>query len=314
MEPSALRPLKVGLYLPTFEQSWVNAPIPRWTDLLTVARLAEEIGFDSLWVPDHVLIRPQDQGTFDVWEGWSLLAALAAATERAELGTLVVCGAFRNPALLAKMADTVDEISGGRLVLGIGTGWHQPEFTAFGYPFDHRVDRFEEALAIITGLLRKGHVDFHGAYHTARECELRPRGPRPQGPPVMVGTRGGERMMRLAARYADAWNRDFLAANSDVARFSAEDLAAWRSRIDAACAAVGREPATLAPTAAVLIDLPGTAGREGWGALTGSPEELAEGLRAYARAGFAHVQLWLEPFTVQAVEAFAPTLELLDRG
>jgi alkanesulfonate monooxygenase SsuD/methylene tetrahydromethanopterin reductase-like flavin-dependent oxidoreductase (luciferase family) len=183
-----------------------------------------------------------------------------------------------------------------------------------GQPFDHLVGRFEEVLQIVTGLLRDGHVDFQGAYHTARECELRPRGPRPQGPPILVGTRGGERMLRLAARYADAWNRDFPAANPDVERFSAADLAAWGRRLDAACTDVGRDPATLERTAAVSVERPGATGRGGWDALAGSSEEVAEGLRAYARAGFSHVQLWLEPGTAQGVAAFAPVLEWLDRG
>jgi alkanesulfonate monooxygenase SsuD/methylene tetrahydromethanopterin reductase-like flavin-dependent oxidoreductase (luciferase family) len=314
MASPRLRPLKVGLYLPTFDQPWAASPIPRWIDLLAVSRLAEDVGFDSIWVPDHTLLSSPEDGSLGVWEGWSLLAALAAATERAELGTLVACGAFRNPALLAKMADTVDEISGGRLILGLGSGWHEPEFQAFGYPFDHRVDRLDEVLAIVTGLLRDGQVDFEGTYHTARECELRPRGPRPQGPPIMVGTRGGERMLRLAARYADAWNRDAPTANPGFTPFSPEDLAAWRPRLDAACTAVERDPATLEMTAFVLVDLPIGPGREGWGALAGSPEELAEGLREYARAGFSHVQLWLEPSTLQGIEAFAPVLDLLDRG
>jgi alkanesulfonate monooxygenase SsuD/methylene tetrahydromethanopterin reductase-like flavin-dependent oxidoreductase (luciferase family) len=308
------RPLKVGLYLPVFDQPWVASPVPRWSDILAMARLAEDVGFDSVWVPDHVFVRVPQEEPLGVWEGWSLLSALAAATDRAEVGTLVVCGAFRNPALLAKMADTVDEISGGRLILGLGCGWYEPEFAAMGHPFDHLVGRFEEVLQIVTGLLRDGQIDFQGVYHTARECELRPRGPRPQGPPVLVGTRGGERMLRLAARYADAWNRDFGAANPDVARFSPDDLAAWQPRLDAACADVGRDPATLERTAAVWVDLPGATGREDWGALAGSPEEVAEGLRAYARAGVSHVQLWLEPGTAQGVESFAPVLEWLERG
>jgi alkanesulfonate monooxygenase SsuD/methylene tetrahydromethanopterin reductase-like flavin-dependent oxidoreductase (luciferase family) len=197
--------------------------------------------------------------------------------------------------------------------LGLGAGWHEPEFEAFGYPFDRRVDRFEEALRIVCPLLREGRVDVAGTYHQARDCELRPRGPRPQGPPILVGA-AGERMLRLAARYADAWNRDFNKVNPDVAPFSAEDLAIWQHRVDAACIAVGRDPATLDRTAAVWVDLPGAAGREDWGALAGSPEDVAEGLRAYGRAGFSQVQLWLEPSTVRGVESFAPVLKLLDGG
>ena len=307
MEPPGQRPLKVGLFLPAFDQPWANAPVPRWADLLAAARLAEEAGFDSVWVGDHLLLRFPDQEPLGAWEGWSLLAALAASTRRVEVGTLVAGAGFRNPALLAKMADTVDEVSGGRLVLGLGAGWHEPEFDAFGLPFDHRVSRFEEALQIIGPLLREGKVDFAGTYHLARGCELRPRGPRPHGPPIVVGVRGGERMLRLAARHADACNRDF-------APFAAEDLAAWQAKLDAACDAVGRDPATLARSAGVFVDLPLAPGREGWGALAGSPEELAEGLRAYAQAGFGHVQVWLEPGTAAGIEAFAPVLERLDRG
>jgi alkanesulfonate monooxygenase SsuD/methylene tetrahydromethanopterin reductase-like flavin-dependent oxidoreductase (luciferase family) len=211
------------------------------------------------------------------------------------------------------MADTVDEISGGRLTLGLGSGWHEPEFLAFGYPFDRRVSRFAEALTIISGLLRDGQIDFEGTYYQVRDCELRPRGPRPQGPPILIGAEGS-RMLRLAAQFADAWGRDFDRVNPDVVPYSAEDLAAWQQRVDAACAAVERDPGTLERTAAVLVDLPEVTGREGWNALTGSPEELAEGLRAYARAGFTHVQLWVEPGTIAGIEAFAPVLELLDRG
>jgi probable F420-dependent oxidoreductase len=313
LDAARRRPLKVGLYLPTFDQPWVQTSAPRWGDLLDVSCHAEAVGFDSLWVPDHLHIRDDDGEHLGVWEGWSLLAALAALTDRVELGSLVVCTAFRNPALLAKMVDTVDEISGGRFVLGLGAGWHEPEFRAFGYPFDHRVARFAEALAVIAGLLRQGHMDFEGTYFQVHDCELRPRGPRPQGPPILVGAEG-PRMLSLAAQHADAWGRDFNRVNPDVVPYSPEDLAAWGPRVDAACTEVGRDPTTLERTAAVFVDLPGATGREGWNALAGSPEELAEGLRAYAHAGFTHVQLWLEPSTLAGIAAFAPVLELLDRA
>jgi len=174
------RPLKVGLFLPLWEER-TSGTVPSWTEILARAKAAEAVGVDSLWVPDHLIIRFPDAEPEGVWEGWSFLAALAASTERVELGQLVTCTAFRNPALLAKMADTVDEISGGRLTLGLGAGWHEPEFQAFGYPFDHRVSRFEEAVTIIHGLLKYGQIDFAGAYYQARDCELRPRGPRTGG-------------------------------------------------------------------------------------------------------------------------------------
>src|SRR5712691_10300934 len=169
------RPLKVGINLPTVEGT-LGGSTARWADLLAFARQAEALGFDSLWVPDHLLLTWQEQ-TRGGWECWSLLAALAAGTSRLALGPLVSCTAFRNPALLAKMADTVDEISGGRLIVGRGAGWDGPEDRAFGVKSDHRVDRVEEALQIIVPLLRSGHVDFDGKYYRARDCELRPRGP-----------------------------------------------------------------------------------------------------------------------------------------
>ena len=312
MTSIGLRPLKVGLFLPLWEES-TRGRVPPWTEVLERAQAAEAVGFDSLWVPDHLILRFPDTETEGVWEGWSILAALAAVTGRVELGQLVTCTAFRNPALLAKMADTVDEISGGRLTLALGAGWHEPEFQAFGYPFDRRVSRFEEAVTIIHGLLKQGQIDFEGTYYQARDCELRPRGLRPAGPPIMIGG-SGPRMLGLTARFADVWSRDFNEVNPGHPPYSPEDLAAWLPRVDTACAEVGRDPATLERTAAVLVDLPIVSGREGWDALTGSPDALAEGLRGYARAGFSHVQVWLEPSTTAGIQAFAPVLELLDGG
>jgi alkanesulfonate monooxygenase SsuD/methylene tetrahydromethanopterin reductase-like flavin-dependent oxidoreductase (luciferase family) len=199
------RPLKIGLNLPTVEGAKAGNSAG-WAELRALAERAEALGFDSLWVPDHLLLTWGDQ-TRGIWECWSMLAALAAVTSRVELGPLVISTLFRTPALLAKMAATVDEISGGRLVLGLGAGWSGPEERTFGYPSDRRVDRFEEALQIIAPLLRTGHVDFTGKYYQARDCALRPRGPRPGGPPIMIGAKG-PRMLRLAARYADIWNAE----------------------------------------------------------------------------------------------------------
>jgi alkanesulfonate monooxygenase SsuD/methylene tetrahydromethanopterin reductase-like flavin-dependent oxidoreductase (luciferase family) len=306
------RPLKVGLFLPLWEER-TSGTVPSWAEILARAKAAEAVGADSLWVPDHFIFRFPDTEPEGVWEGWSFLAALAASTERVELGQLVTCTTFRNPALLAKMADTVDEISGGRLTLGLGAGWHEPEFRALGHPFDHRISRMEEAITIIHGLLKHGQIDFEGTYYQARDCELRPRGPRAAGPPIMIGG-SGARVLGLTARFAGVWNRDFDKVNPELEPFSPEDLAAWRPRVDAACVKIGRDPATLKRTAGVLVDLPNAPGREGWDALTGPPEEIAEGLRSYASAGFSHVQVWLEPFTLEGIEAFALVLELLDGG
>ena len=187
------RPFKIGLFVPHFELPW-NGRTLRWAEIAEMARRAETVGFDSFWLPDHLLFHFHQVHRQGAWDAWSLLAALAATTERMEIGPLVACTSFRNPALIAKMADTIDEISGGRFILGLGAGWHKPEYDAFGFPHDHRVSRFEEAIEIIATLLRTGHVDFAGKYYTARDCELRPRGPRPFGPPIRVGGGGPPRV------------------------------------------------------------------------------------------------------------------------
>ena len=167
--------IKVGLDLPTSDRTGLG-----WSELRDIAMLAEDVGFDSIWLDDHLLYHmrgaPEPNGN---WESWSMLSALAACTKTVELGNLVLGMGFRNPALLAKMADTVDEISGGRLILGVGTGYHEVEYRAFGYPFDHRFGRFAEAIQIVSTLLKTGEIDFDGTYYQARDCVLKPRGPRP---------------------------------------------------------------------------------------------------------------------------------------
>lgn len=299
------RPLKVGLCLDTLGLT-TDGVLPSWPDFLAMAQRAEETGFASLWLPDHLLVR-WPNATGGSWECWSLLAALAAATQRIELGTIVLSTSFRNPALLAKMAAAVDDISGGRLTLGIGAGWQEPEYTAFGYPYDHRASRFEEAFTIIRALLREGRIDFDGRFYQARECELLPRAARAGGPPIMVGTRG-ERMLRLTAAHADMWNGWLVGQGNDVATYRP-----LRDGLDAACAAMGRDPATLSRSVGVTI---------GTGALSlpmpppieGSLEVIADALRAFAHEGVDHIQVLLAPTTLATIEGFAPVLALLGRG
>jgi alkanesulfonate monooxygenase SsuD/methylene tetrahydromethanopterin reductase-like flavin-dependent oxidoreductase (luciferase family) len=299
--------MKVGLILPETERQ-MNGGSARWTDLAEMARLGEEIGVDSLWFTDHLIHRVPGEEPRGMWECWSLISALAAVTERAEIGTLVLCNSFRNPALLAKMADTVEEISGGRLILGIGAGWNKPEYDAFGYPFDHRTDRFAEALVILTSLLREGHVDFEGTYYTARDCELRPRGPRPSGPPIMIGaSEAGPRMTELAARYGDGWNTWFSSTKNTVA-----GLMLLLERVDAACVAADREPSSLERSCAVIVEVgPHEPSAMTGVPISGSPAEIAAGLKAYGDVGVSHLQVWLEPNTPEGIAAFAPVLEEL---
>ena len=287
----------------------MNGETARWSDLFEMTRCAEAVGFDSIWVTDHLIHREPGREV-GPWECWSLISALAAVTTRVQIGTLVLCTGFRNPAYLAKMADTVDEISGGRLILGVGAGWNEPEYRAFGYPFDHRVDRFEEAIQIITGLLRNGRTDFTGRYHEARDCVLLPRSPSPNGPPILVGTGRGPRMFELTARFADSWNVWFKTFNNDV-----EELRALSQQVDLRCEAVGRDPTTLERTAAVKIAVgPHAPSTMSVDPIDGTPEQIAEEIRAFATIGIRHVQVWLEPNTAAGMEAFAPVLEHLDNG
>jgi probable F420-dependent oxidoreductase len=295
-ETPRARPLKVGLVLPTARP---------WPGLRQLAELAEAVGFDSLWIFDHVYLELSGAPR-PIHECWTLLASLAAVTDRVEVGTIVTCTGFRNPALLAKMAATVDEVSQGRLILGLGAGWYEREYTAFGYPFDHRASRFEEAFTIIRTLLRTGQIDFAGRFYSARDCELLPRGPRPNGPPIMTGT-GGERLLHLTAQYADMWNTSWLTGP--------EAVAPRQTGADAACRDVGRDPASLGRTAGIFVDLPDRVGRN-FGAvppISDSPEAIADTLRAYAATGLDHVQVWLDPWTPSSVEQFGHALSLFKR-
>jgi probable F420-dependent oxidoreductase len=301
------RPLKVGVQLPEVER------VVRWPELRQMARTAEGIGLDSIWVGEHLLYRYPNRPSNGPWEAWSAMAALAAVTERVQIGPLVACAAFHNPAVLAKQAAALDEISGGRLILGLGAGWNETEFRAFGFPYDHRIARFEEAFTIIRTLLQEGSIDFDGAYYQARDCELLPR-PRPGSPKLLIGS-NGERMLRIAAPYVDAWNTWF----ADTAN-SPAGVAPLRDIVDAACRDVGRDPAEIERTVAVHVRLPGGRGRTMGGttqadrirALEGEPETMAAELRAYAAAGIGEVQLVLDPIDRAAIERFARVLPILD--
>ena len=306
--PAAARPLKVGIQLPEVERE------VRWPELLDMIRAIEDLGFDSIWLGEHLLYRWRDREPRGPWEAWTMMAAVATATSRVEFGPLVACTNFHNPALLAKQAATIDEISGGRLVLGLGAGWNETEFRAYGYPYDHRIDRFGEAFTIIRTLLRVGAIDFDGRWYQARDCELLPRGPRPGGPPLMIGS-NGPRMLRMTLPYVDAWNSGF----SDIGN-RPDGVQALRDRVDDACRDVGRDPADVERTVAVLVRLRGGAGRVSGDyaenqapPVEGSPAEIAETLRGFAREGIAHVQLVLDPITVESIRAVEPVLRELDR-
>jgi alkanesulfonate monooxygenase SsuD/methylene tetrahydromethanopterin reductase-like flavin-dependent oxidoreductase (luciferase family) len=327
--------MKLGMTLPIGVGALGDGkPVP-WTALREISKRGEEVGFDTIMAPDHLIFRrspPGNEPAIDmpegksrgIWEVWSVLSAAAEATRSIQLGTLVACTGFRNPALLAKMADTLDEISGGRVLLGLGAGWHQPEYEAFGYPFDHRVGRFEEALQIIVPLLREGHVDFQGQYYQARQCELLPRGPRPSGLPIFIGAQR-PRMLRLVARYADSFDADYQTGTAPV-RDRLADL-------EVACRDVGRDPATIGRMAATRVALTGPGSASGFQigppkdgiaqfdlagvkfpARLGSVEEIAAHLRAFEAIGIDHLTVnVVDPPGVRGIERFAAVIEALRR-
>ena len=278
-----------------------------------MARLGEQLGFDSIWVGDHLLYRDETYGARGPWEAWTQLAGIAAVTSRIAIGPLVACTSFHNPAMLAKLASTVDEISAGRLILGLGAGWNETEYRAFGFPFDRRVSRFAEAFTIIQSLLRDGHVDFAGEFYTARDCELLPRS-RPGGPPLLIGSTG-QRMLEITVPYVNAWNAWYRQTGNRP-----DGIAPLRETVDKACISAGRKPDEIERTVAVLVEVPGGSGRRDVyeasaeaSPLRGSPEVIANELRAYAREGIGHVQLIVEPMTEASLEALAPVLEHLER-
>ncbi|MEA2677150.1 MAG: hypothetical protein QOJ81_1291 [Chloroflexota bacterium] len=304
------RPLKVGVQLPEVERA------VHWPELRDMAQTAEDIGFDSLWVGDHLLYRRPD-GNVGPWEVWTSLAGLAEATKRVEIGPLVASTSFHSPPMLAKLAATVDEISGGRLILGLGAGWNEPDYTAFGFPFDQRVSRFEEAFTIIRTLLRDGRIDFEGKFYTARDAELLPRGAterHPNGPPLMVGSTS-PRMLAITAPHVDAWNEWH-----DKFGNRPENLAPLMAQVDGAARVAGRDPSEIARTVTVLVQMAGGKGRrssyvEPTPPHDGTkPAEMAAILRRYAAAGISHVQLVLDPITLEAIAECAPVLEALDKG
>lgn len=301
------RPLKVGIQLPEVER------VVPWTELRAMAEAAERIGLDSLWVGDHLLYRGDGRRTRGPWDAWTTLAALAAVTERVELGPLVASTSFHNPAILAKKAATLDEISGGRLILGLGAGWNEAEYRAYGFPFDRRVSRFEEAFTIIRTLLREGRSDFQGTFYELDDCELLPRGPRPEGPPLMVGSEG-PRMLAITLPHVQSWNAWYAWFGNSLTGYLP-----LRDRIDAACRAAGRDPAEVERTVALEVAFDGAPGEENGDlrrpatdALPGEPEALAATLREFAAAGVSHVQLVLDPITLDTITALEPTLALLD--
>jgi probable F420-dependent oxidoreductase len=242
--------MRFGLALPHYDTSFENLPVS-WENVKRVALTAEAAGFDSVWVSDHLFLDwgkyggpPDAQGAL---ECWTTLGALAAATERVRIGSLTVCNDLRNPGLLAKMAATVDQLSDGRLDLGLGAGWYEPEYAAAGIRFDpagQRIKRLGEAAGLIGRLLEGGSVDHEGSNYSMTGAVCKPGPVQKPRPPIWIGGKG-DYLLKTAARYADGWNFSWIGS-----------LATYEERLGAAiraCASVGRDPETLRRSVGVYL-------------------------------------------------------------
>jgi probable F420-dependent oxidoreductase len=289
--------MRIGVQLPEVERR------VGWPEYAAIARAAEESGFDSIWIGDHLLYR-DERGERGPWEAWTLLAALAAATERVTLGPLVACAAFHPPGVLAKMAATIDEVSGGRFVLGLGAGWNEREFAAFGLPYDRRVARFEEAFRIIRGMLAGERVTLHGRFHDADDVVLLP--PPARAVPLMVGS-NGPRMLAATLPHVDSWNTWY----ADYGN-TPEGFAELNAKITAAAERAGRDPATLRRSACAYVVLDREAAEREMTA-EAPPVELdavAAHVRGLGQAGADEVILVVGPVGERSIRALADALSL----
>jgi alkanesulfonate monooxygenase SsuD/methylene tetrahydromethanopterin reductase-like flavin-dependent oxidoreductase (luciferase family) len=307
--PRSKRPMGLGLMLPIAEMNAVSneAPADGFWDIVAMARLAIEIGFDMLWLPDHLILKLDYHGgeARGVWDCWTTTAGVAAALQGVPIGTMVAATSFHNPGSIAKMAESIDEISRGNFVLGLGSGWHEDEYRMYGFPYDHRVSRFAEALQIISPLLRTGRATFEGEYYQARDAVNFPRGPRWRegGPPILFGGQK-PRMMRLTALYADAWDADW--------QTDPQFVAAKMRELDEACLAAGRDPSGLIRTGGtqfVMGEHPYS-----WNPFRGSVDEMVALMHNFADLGLRNYRATPSPCTLETLEQFGEVIEAFDRG
>ena len=286
--------MRIGAMVPLAYGDTEPGRAPSFAETLAFGKVAESVGLDSIWVFDHLIFRTPGEPDEGLNEAWTTLSALAPVVPRVELGILVMCTSFRNAGLLAKMAGTLDEISQGRLILGLGCGWHEPEYEAFGFPFDHRVGRFEEDLEVTTRLLRGETVDLDGTWSHYKSAQLLP--PPNRQPPILVASKG-ERMLDLTARWADAWNTAWFGAVDDVTRQRVADL-------DAACSRVGRPAGEIRRTVGIRVREPGAPADDGKGT-DADVAGLADVFDEHAALGFADAIIWSLAKTPAALDRIA---------
>jgi alkanesulfonate monooxygenase SsuD/methylene tetrahydromethanopterin reductase-like flavin-dependent oxidoreductase (luciferase family) len=288
--------LRVGVQLPEVEYE------ASWAEYAAMARAAEEVGFDSIWLGDHLLYRGDGREERGPWEVWTMLAALAAITERVELGPLVACASFHPPGLIAKMAATIQEVSRGRFVLGLGAGWNETEYRAFGLPYDHRVSRFEESFEIVRRTLAGERVTLEGRFWQAEDLVVLPL---PEQPiPLMIGS-NGPRMLAATLPHVDRWNTWYDRYGNTV-----EGFAELNGFVTEQAELFGRDPAEIDRSTAVLVELDPDAAKRPHSDIRKQSEPVApDALRAYldglAEAGADEAILILRPITEESIRAIA---------
>jgi len=296
---------EIGAVLPLM-QFGPERTTARWPDIREMALRAEAIGFDTLWLPDELLWRQEEGPPQGFWDGVSMAGAVAATTSRIKVGTWVLSALHRNPGIIAKTAETLDEISGGRFVFGLGAGHEWPgQARPFGLPEDRIFARFDEALRVIVPLIRSGHADFEGRFHAARDLSHVPVGPRPGAIPLLIGG-NGPKGQRHAALHADIWS------GYTEERAQVEELAPRLATLDAICEEIGRDPRSIGRGAGISVN-PLQPARYQDNVISGSAEEIADAIRSFREIGFSQADLMIGPGTIEAFEAMAPVLELLRR-
>jgi len=285
---------RVGIQLPEVERE------VRWPEVRRIAVVAEECGFNSIWLGDHLLYRDDGRAERGPWDVWTQLSALAAVTTRVRLGPLVAATAFHAPGILARASASVDEISGGRFVLGIGAGWNETEFRAFGFPFDRRVARFAESFEVVRRLLAGQHVTYAGEFVSVDDAVLLP--PPARRVPLMLGA-NGDRMLTVGLAHADAWNTWYSPYGNTV-----EGFAAASERVSAICARLGRDPLAIERSACVFVAVDGGAGERPHDLPPVDATALAAHLHALAEAGADEAILVVDPITESSVGTLAAVL------
>lgn len=283
--------MRVGVQLPEVERE------VRWPEVAAIARVAERCGYDSVWVGDHLLYRGDGRPDRGPWDAWTQLAALAASTSRVRLGPLVAATAFHSPGLIARMAASIDEVSGGRFVLGLGAGWNAAELRAFGHPTERLIDRCAEAVGPIARLLAGERVSLRGRFAQLDDAVVLP--PPRRRVPLMIGSIG-PRLLAAALPHVDGWNVWYADHGN-----TAEGFARRSADVDRICREVGRDPDGVERSACVLVAVDGSGGERRHDAPPVTPERLRAHLRELADSGCDEAILVLDPITERSVERLA---------